>query len=96
MGEFLLSYVKELDDMETAPIDVEVCNREEGVLFTCFLVYSADGLAPCWKTGEVVIEYSVAFALPLFPSFQNGEIVQLFVVDAEEIVNALIGSVLGA
>ena len=73
-----------------------MCNREEGVIFTCFLVYSADGLAPCRKAGEVVIEYSVALALPLFPSFQNGEIVKLFVVDAEKIVNALFCTVLGA
>ena len=69
---------------------------KESVFFTCFLVYSADGLAPSRKAGEVVIEYSVALALPLFPSFQDGEIVQLFVVNAKEIVNALIGSVLGA
>ena len=69
---------------------------EEGVIFTCFLVYSADGLAPCRKACEVVIEYSVALALPLLPSFQNGEIVKLLVVDTEEIVNALIHSVLGA
>ena len=75
---------------------VEVGDWIKSVFFTCFFVYSADGLAPCRKAGEVVIEYSVTLALPLFPSFQDGEIVQLFVVDAEEIVNALIGSVLGA
>lgn len=69
---------------------------KEGVIFTCFLVYSADGLAPCRKAGEVVIEYSEALALPLFPSFQDREIVQLFVIDAEEIVNALFCAVLGA
>ena len=61
---------------------------EEGVLFTCFFVLTAYRLAPSGETSEIVIEYSEAFTFPLLAGFQNGKIVQLFVIDAEEIVNA--------
>ena len=63
-------------------------------MFTCFFVLTAYRLAPSGETSEVVIEYSVAFTFPLLAGFQDGEIVQLFVIDAEEIVNALFCAVL--
>ena len=59
---------------------VEVGDWEEGVLFTCFFVMTAYRLAPSGETSEIVIEYSVAFTFPLLAGFQDGEIVQLFVI----------------
>ena len=71
-------------------------NGEECVGFTCFLVFPAYRLAPCGKASERGIKYFVAFILPLFAGFEDGEIVQLLVIGAEEDVDALISTKLGA
>lgn len=68
---------------------VEVSDRKELILFTGGLVDSANGLAPGRKALQIGIKYAIAFTFPLFPSFQDGKISELLVVDAEKIVDAL-------
>ena len=68
---------------------VEVSDRKELILFTGGLVNSANGLAPGRIALQIGIKNLIAFTLPLFLCFEDGKIVQLLVVDAEKIVDAL-------